>query len=40
MCLYCSDNCHPFQSLEGVWKHMIAKGHCKVRYDDEEVELE
>ncbi|XP_078438915.1 zinc finger protein 622 [Wolffia australiana] len=46
-CLYCNDRCHPFQSLEAVRKHMIAKGHCKVRYgngdddeDDEEVELE
>ncbi|MQL68400.1 hypothetical protein Taro_000710 [Colocasia esculenta] len=44
MCLYCNDRCHPFQSLDAVRKHMIAKGHCKVRYgdggDDEEVELE
>uniref|UniRef100_A0A1D1YCW8 Zinc finger protein C550.15c n=1 Tax=Anthurium amnicola TaxID=1678845 RepID=A0A1D1YCW8_9ARAE len=43
-CLYCNDRCQPFQSLEAVRKHMIAKGHCKVRYgnggDDEEVELE
>lgn len=44
MCLYCNDRCHPFQSLEAVRKHMIAKGHCKVRYgdggDDEDVDLE
>ncbi|KAM0943319.1 putative transcription factor C2H2 family [Dioscorea sansibarensis] len=44
MCLYCNDRCHPFQSLEAVRKHMIAKGHCKVHYgdggDDEEAELE
>ncbi|XP_077238333.1 zinc finger protein 622 [Tasmannia lanceolata] len=43
-CLYCNDRCHSFQSLEAVRKHMIAKGHCKLRYgdggDDEEVELE
>ncbi|XP_058067977.1 cytoplasmic 60S subunit biogenesis factor REI1 homolog 1-like [Magnolia sinica] len=44
MCLYCNDRCQPFLSLEAVRKHMIAKGHCKVRYgdggDDEEAELE
>ncbi|CAL9187578.1 unnamed protein product [Musa hybrid cultivar] len=44
MCLYCNERCHPFQSLEAVRKHMIAKGHCKVRYgdggDDEDVDLE
>ncbi|URE49530.1 hypothetical protein MUK42_25421 [Musa troglodytarum] len=35
---------HPFQSLEAVRKHMIAKGHCKLRYgdggDDEDSDLE
>ncbi|KAJ6806118.1 cytoplasmic 60S subunit biogenesis factor REI1-like protein 1 [Iris pallida] len=44
MCLYCNDRCQPFQSLEAVRKHMIAKGHCKIRYgdggDDEEAEFE
>ncbi|KAK2993563.1 hypothetical protein RJ640_003535, partial [Escallonia rubra] len=44
MCLYCNDKCHPFNSLEAVRKHMVAKSHCKVHYgdggDDEEVELE
>ncbi|KAL5974015.1 hypothetical protein ACLOJK_030677 [Asimina triloba] len=44
LCLYCNDRCQPFQSFEAVRKHMIAKGHCKVRYgdggDDEEAELE
>ncbi|CAA6662315.1 unnamed protein product [Spirodela intermedia] len=43
-CFYCNDRCRPFQSLEAVRKHMIAKGHCRVRYgdgeDDEEAELE
>ncbi|KAG6511044.1 hypothetical protein ZIOFF_029093 [Zingiber officinale] len=43
-CLYCSDRCFSFQSLEAVRKHMIAKGHCKLRYgdggDDEDVDLE
>ncbi|KAK1289175.1 hypothetical protein QJS10_CPB18g00184 [Acorus calamus] len=43
-CLYCNDRCQPFQSLEAVRKHMVAKGHCKVHYgdggDDEEGELE
>ncbi|XP_010265409.1 PREDICTED: cytoplasmic 60S subunit biogenesis factor REI1 homolog 1 [Nelumbo nucifera] len=43
-CLYCNDGCHPFNSLEAVRKHMVAKSHCKVRYgdgdDDEEAELE
>ncbi|KAF8389388.1 hypothetical protein HHK36_026083 [Tetracentron sinense] len=44
MCLYCNDRCHPFNSLEAVRKHMIAKSHCKVHYGDggadEEAELE
>ncbi|CBI20772.3 unnamed protein product, partial [Vitis vinifera] len=44
MCLYCNDGCHPFNSLEAVRKHMVAKSHCKVHYgdggDDEEAELE
>ncbi|KAF8400288.1 hypothetical protein HHK36_013585 [Tetracentron sinense] len=44
MCLYCNDRCHPFNSLEAVRKHMLAKSHCKVRYgdggDDEEADLE
>ncbi|KAG9455958.1 hypothetical protein H6P81_000466 [Aristolochia fimbriata] len=44
MCLYCNERCQPFSSLEAVRKHMMAKGHCKVRYgdggDDEEAELE
>ncbi|KAF2302793.1 hypothetical protein GH714_008457 [Hevea brasiliensis] len=44
MCLYCNDRCHPFNSLEAVRKHMVAKSHCKVHYgdgdDDEEAELE
>lgn len=44
MCLYCNDRRHPFNSLEAVRKHMVAKSHCKVHYgdgdDEEEVELE
>lgn len=44
MCPYCNDRCHPFQSLEAVRKHMIAKSHCKIRYgdggDDEEADFE
>lgn len=44
MCLYCNDRCHPFNSLEAVRKHMVAKSHCKIHYgdggDDEEAELE
>lgn len=44
LCLYCNDRCHPFNSLEAVRKHMVAKSHCKVHYgdgdDDEEAELE
>ncbi|KAF6142310.1 hypothetical protein GIB67_023335 [Kingdonia uniflora] len=44
MCLYCNDRCLPFNSLEAVRKHMVAKRHCKVRYgdggDDEEPELD
>ncbi|KAI3987860.1 hypothetical protein MKX01_020974 [Papaver californicum] len=44
MCLYCNYRCQPFNSLEAVRKHMVSKGHCKVRYgdggEDEEAELE
>ena len=44
MCLYCNDWCHPFNSLEAVRKHMIAKSHCKVHFGDgdeeEEAELD
>ncbi|XP_071698343.1 cytoplasmic 60S subunit biogenesis factor REI1 homolog 1-like [Rutidosis leptorrhynchoides] len=44
ICLYCNSNCQPFNSLEAVRKHMVAKGHCKVHYgdddDEEEAELE
>lgn len=44
MCLYCNDKCLPFNSLEAVRKHMVAKSHCKVHYgdgdDEEEAELE
>jgi pre-60S factor REI1 len=44
MCLYCNDRCHPFNSLEAVRKHMVAKSHCRVHYgdgdDEEEAELE
>ncbi|WZZ40757.1 hypothetical protein YC2023_037016 [Brassica napus] len=32
MCLYCSDLCHAFSSLEAVRKHMEAKIHCKLHY--------
>ncbi|CAF1701544.1 unnamed protein product [Brassica napus] len=34
MCLYCSDLCHAFSSLEAVRKHMEAKIHCKLHYSD------
>lgn len=44
LCLYCNDRCHPFQSLEAVRKHMVAKAHCKMRFgdggDDEEADYE
>ncbi|XP_041022447.1 cytoplasmic 60S subunit biogenesis factor REI1 homolog 1-like [Juglans microcarpa x Juglans regia] len=44
MCLYCNERCHPFNSLEAVRKHMVAKSHCRVHYGDgdeeEEAELE
>ncbi|PRQ27396.1 cytoplasmic 60S subunit biogenesis factor REI1 homolog 1 [Rosa rugosa] len=44
MCLYCNDRCQPFNSLEAVRKHMVAKSHCKVHYgdggDEEEAELD
>lgn len=34
MCLYCSELCHAFSSLEAVRKHMEAKSHCKLHYGD------
>ena len=46
MCLYCSELCHAFSSLEAVRKHMEAKSHCKLHYgdgdgdDEEDAELE
>ncbi|CAN6583519.1 unnamed protein product [Malus baccata var. baccata] len=40
MCLYCNDRRHPFNSLEAVRKHMVAKSHCKVHYGDGDVEEE
>ncbi|XP_065636380.1 cytoplasmic 60S subunit biogenesis factor REI1 homolog 1-like [Quercus suber] len=44
MCLYCNDRCQPFNGLEAVRKHMVAKSHCKVHFgdgdDEEEAELE
>ncbi|KAF8658825.1 hypothetical protein HU200_059318 [Digitaria exilis] len=44
ICLYCDDRRQPFQSLEAVRKHMVAKGHCRLRYgdggDDEDANLE
>ena len=42
LCLYCNINRQPFNSLEAVRKHMVAKSHCKVHYgdDDEEEEAE
>ncbi|CAI9275064.1 unnamed protein product [Lactuca saligna] len=43
VCLYCDINSHPFNSLEAVRKHMVAKNHCRVHYgdgDDEEEEAE
>lgn len=44
MCLYCNSNCQPFNSLEAVRKHMVAKSHCRVHYgdgdDEEEAELD
>lgn len=32
-CLYCPSTIQPFQSLNSVRKHMIDKGHCKIRFD-------
>ena len=44
MCMYCSELCHAFSSLEAVRKHMEAKSHCKLHYgdgdDEEDAELE
>ncbi|CAN6921373.1 unnamed protein product [Brassica oleracea var. botrytis] len=34
MCLYCSELCQAFSSLEAVRKHMEAKSHCKLHYGD------
>ena len=38
MCLYCSELCHAFSSLEAVRKHMEAKSHCKLHYGDGDFE--
>lgn len=34
-CIYCPAAVQPFTSLEAVRKHMVDKGHLKIRYDDE-----
>lgn len=34
-CLYCADGRLPFAGLEAVRKHMLDKGHVKIRYDEE-----
>ncbi|KAH0898212.1 hypothetical protein HID58_047780 [Brassica napus] len=38
MCLYCSELCHAFSSLEAVRKHMEAKSPCKLHYGDGDFE--
>lgn len=37
-CLYCPASVWPFQSLEAVRRHMIDKGHLKIRFDEEGME--
>lgn len=34
-CLYCPSSRQPFHSLESVRRHMVDKGHLKIRFDDE-----
>ncbi|KAI3733954.1 hypothetical protein L6452_13413 [Arctium lappa] len=33
-CLYCKHICRPFESLEAVRNHMVAKSHWKLHYGD------
>jgi pre-60S factor REI1 len=33
LCLWCNVKSKVFQSLPAVQKHMLDKGHCKLRYD-------
>ncbi|KAI3728256.1 hypothetical protein L6452_16889 [Arctium lappa] len=33
-CLYCKHICRPFESLEAVRNHMVAKSHCRLHYGD------
>ncbi|KAL8616570.1 hypothetical protein ACOMHN_036602 [Nucella lapillus] len=34
MCLWCQDGSKLFRSVRAVQKHMVDKGHCKVKHDD------
>jgi pre-60S factor REI1 len=34
-CLYCNASVQPFTSIESVRRHMLDKGHLKIRFDDE-----
>ncbi|KAJ7546314.1 hypothetical protein O6H91_08G035400 [Diphasiastrum complanatum] len=40
MCLYCSERGRQYQSIEAVRKHMVAKCHCKLPYEDGESGIE
>ncbi|XP_076439670.1 cytoplasmic 60S subunit biogenesis factor ZNF622-like isoform X2 [Babylonia areolata] len=34
MCLWCQDRSKLFRSVRAVQKHMVDKGHCKMKHDD------
>lgn len=34
MCLWCQDRSKLFRSVRAVQKHMVDKGHCKLKHDD------
>jgi len=35
MCLWCSERSKAFQSVDAVQKHMVDKGHCKLKHEGE-----
>ena len=34
MCLWCNTRSKAFTSLESVQRHMVDKGHCRIRHSD------
>nr|KAG5708371.1 hypothetical protein BaRGS_034402 [Batillaria attramentaria] len=35
MCLWCNDRTKMFYNMRDVQKHMVDKGHCKIKHDDQ-----